>query len=104
MSAAAAEPAPAVTAAVEDLVGRFDPDAIDVPGGSARIRLEVVDGDDVDVVVDMPEAWIEPASGEADATAGLIVWKNAQPSASVVARAASSALLTACPAYRSVAR
>jgi len=67
MSAAAAEPAPAVTAAVEELIGRFDADAMDVPRGSARIRLEVVDGDDVDVVVDPPEAWIEPASGDADA-------------------------------------
>ena len=31
-------------AALEDLVGRFNPDDIDVPGGNARIRIEVVDG------------------------------------------------------------
>ena len=41
-------------AALEDLIGRFNPDDIDVPGGSARIRIEVVDGDDFDVVIETP--------------------------------------------------
>jgi pimeloyl-ACP methyl ester carboxylesterase len=67
MSAVAPERVPAVAAAVEKLISRFDPDAIDVPGGSARIRLEVVDGSDFDVVIDLPGAWLEPASGESDA-------------------------------------
>jgi len=54
-------------AALENLIGRFNPDDIDVPGGSARIRIEVVDGEDFDVVIEMPEARIERADGDADA-------------------------------------
>ena len=60
MSAVAPERVPAVAAAVEKLISRFDPDAIDVPGGSARIRLEVVDGSDFDVVIDLPGAGPPP--------------------------------------------
>ncbi|HET6829912.1 MAG TPA: alpha/beta fold hydrolase [Solirubrobacterales bacterium] len=67
MSAAAAERAPDVATVGEKLVERFDPAAIDVPGGAARIRLEVVDGEDHDVVIALPDAWLEPAAGEADA-------------------------------------
>ena len=67
MSTATAEPPTSAAAAIEQLLARFDPDDIDVPGGSARIRLEVVDGEDRDVVIDMPEARLEPASGDPDA-------------------------------------
>lgn len=67
MSTATAEPPTEVAAALEELIARFDPADIDVPGGSARIRLEVSDGDDCDVVIEMPEARLEPASGDADA-------------------------------------
>jgi pimeloyl-ACP methyl ester carboxylesterase len=63
-------------AALEDLIGRFNPDDIDVPGGNARIRIEVVDGEDFDVVIEMPEARIERADGDADArlTADARTW------------------------------
>ena len=67
MSTATAEPPTSAAAAIEQLLARFDPDDIDLPGGSARIRLEVVDGEDRDVVIDMPEARLEPASGDPDA-------------------------------------
>jgi pimeloyl-ACP methyl ester carboxylesterase len=49
------------------MVDRFKPGDIDIPGGSARIRIEVVDGEDVDVIIDLPEARIEPAGGDPDA-------------------------------------
>ena len=63
-------------AALEDLIGRFNPDDIDVPGDNARIRIEVVDGEDFDVVIEMPEARIERADGDADArlTADARTW------------------------------
>jgi len=67
MSAAAAERATEAAMVGEKLVERFDPSAIDVPGGAARIRLEVVDGRDHDVVIAASEAWLEPAEGPADA-------------------------------------
>ena len=57
----------ASAAALEELVDRFNPDDIDVPGGSARIRLEVTDGDDMDIVIELPGARLEPAAGEPDA-------------------------------------
>ena len=46
--------------AIRVLVGRFDPDVIDVPGGSARIRLEAR-GDAWDVLVRDGSAELEPA-------------------------------------------
>lgn len=46
--------------AIRALVRRFDPDAIDVPGGSARIRLEA-SGDAWDVLVRDGSAELEPA-------------------------------------------
>ncbi len=55
-------PAAPVLDALRELAGGFDPERIDVPGGEARIRLEVSDGDDVDAVISMPELRLEPAS------------------------------------------
>lgn len=66
MSPATAEP-PTVAPALEEMIARFDPGLIDVPGGVARIRLEVVDGADLDAVIEMPEARLEPPRGDPDA-------------------------------------
>src|SRR5690348_2733016 len=52
---------------IEEMVARFEPDDFDLPGGTARIRLEVVDGEDFDVVIEMPTARLEPADGRPDA-------------------------------------
>jgi len=65
MTPATAEPA--VELALEEMIARFDPGLIDVPGGAARIRLEVVDGTDLDAVIEMPEARLEPPHGDPDA-------------------------------------
>ena len=46
--------------AIQDLVARFDPDIIDVPGGSARIRLEA-SGEAWDVLIDDDSAEIGSA-------------------------------------------
>src|SRR5512132_3280820 len=43
-----------------ELLDRFDPHVIDVPGGRTRIRLEVTDGHSWDVVVRGEHAWLEP--------------------------------------------
>lgn len=62
------EQSPGAIDALEDLVARFDPDVIDVPGGRARIRLEVSDDRDVDAVVTDDELRLQPRGrGEADA-------------------------------------
>jgi pimeloyl-ACP methyl ester carboxylesterase len=45
---------------LRELLERFDPHVIDVPGGSARIRLVVTDGEAWDVLVRGPHAWLEP--------------------------------------------
>jgi len=75
MSTATQEASPAI-GALEVLAGRFQADDIDVPGGSARIRLEVTDGVDCDAVIVMPEMRLEPVSGNADAllTADTKTW------------------------------
>jgi pimeloyl-ACP methyl ester carboxylesterase len=46
--------------AIGALVGRFDPEAIDVPGGSARVRLDA-SGDAWDVLIRDGSAKLEPA-------------------------------------------
>src|SRR5215218_7107503 len=46
--------------AIQDLVARFDPDVIDVPGGSARIRLEA-SGEAWDVLINDDSAEIGSA-------------------------------------------
>lgn len=58
MATATCEPAAATDDALQTLVGRFDHEVIDVPGGRARIRIEVTDGEDLDVEIEMPEARI----------------------------------------------
>ncbi|MEO7197979.1 MAG: alpha/beta fold hydrolase [Solirubrobacterales bacterium] len=75
MSSATAE-APAVLDSLQTLVDRFDPRDIDVPGGEARIRLRVRDGDACDAVITLPDVRIEPAGGHADTvlTADAATW------------------------------
>ena len=65
-SATAEAPATAI-AALEELAARFEPGDIDVPGGSARIRLEVTDGRDLDAVIEVPSIHLGPPAGSPDA-------------------------------------
>jgi pimeloyl-ACP methyl ester carboxylesterase len=76
-SATAEAPATAI-AALEELAARFEPGDIDVPGGSARIRLEVTDGADCDAVIELPSVHLEPPSGSPDArlSAGTRTWES----------------------------
>src|SRR2546421_645229 len=60
MSASTAAPAGYAPGVLRELIDRFDPHVIDVPGGRARIRLEVTDGDSWDVLVRGAHAWLEP--------------------------------------------
>jgi pimeloyl-ACP methyl ester carboxylesterase len=60
MSASAAAPAASPTDVLRDLIDRFDPHVIDVPGGSAIVRLEVTDAESWDVILRGPHAWLEP--------------------------------------------
>ena len=53
--------------AIDELVARFNPDDIDVPGGTARIRLAVTDGEDWDAVVAGGDISLVPAEGDPDA-------------------------------------
>jgi len=59
--------APASLSPIDRLAERFEPDDMDVPGGRARIRLEVTDGDDRDAVIDGGALELEDARGRADA-------------------------------------
>jgi pimeloyl-ACP methyl ester carboxylesterase len=58
MSASA--PAASPPGILKELIDRFDPHVIDVPGGRARIRLEVTDGESWDVLLRGSRAWLEP--------------------------------------------
>ena len=60
MSASAAAPAARPPDVFQELLDRFDPQVIDMPSGSARIRLEVADGDSWDVLLRGSRAWLEP--------------------------------------------
>src|SRR4051812_32959457 len=60
MTASAAAPVAYPPEVLSELIDRFDPHVIDVPGGSARIRLEVADADSWDVLVRGAHAWLEP--------------------------------------------
>jgi predicted esterase len=64
-------------AGIAALVERFDPDAIDVPGGVARIRLGVVNEAAWDAVIEEGRLELEPAAGEPDAilSAGRSTWR-----------------------------
>ncbi len=63
-------------AGLSALIERFDPDVIDLPGGSARIRLIVDGGDEWDALIEGGEIRLEPAG-------------NAQPDALLSADAAT---------------
>ncbi len=54
-------------AAAEKLLERLLPRDLDLPGGSARLRLATGDGDEVDVLLDGQGGRIEEASGRPDA-------------------------------------
>ena len=63
-----AMPATAIRTAPEDLrllAERFDPDVIDVPGGRARIRLEVTAGEAWDALIDGPDLRLDRAAEDA---------------------------------------
>jgi len=68
--------APTAAPALEEMIARFDPGVIDVPRDAARIRLEVIEGADMDVVIEMPGARLEPPRGDPDARliADLRTW------------------------------
>jgi pimeloyl-ACP methyl ester carboxylesterase len=68
MTTAAASRPPAGIVALAD---RFDPDAIDIPGGRARIRLEVADETAWDAVVDYGGLVLERAAPDVEADALL---------------------------------
>ncbi|MFL5870823.1 MAG: alpha/beta fold hydrolase [Solirubrobacterales bacterium] len=64
----ATRPAPAAPPAMLDaLLERYEPEAIDLPDGPARIRLTVEGEGEWDAVCAREGAWIEPARGEPDA-------------------------------------
>lgn len=63
--------APASIEALEVLAARFEPDDIDVPGGRARIRLEVAGGRDHDAVIEDGVLRLEPARGRGEPDARL---------------------------------
>src|SRR5919201_3406585 len=56
----ASAPAASPPGILKELIDRFDPHVIDVPGGRARIRLEVTDGESWDVLLRGSRAWLEP--------------------------------------------
>ena len=59
-----------------DLVSRFDPGDIDVPGGTARIRLNAGDAGTADALIEGGIARLVPPDGDADARleADVSVW------------------------------
>jgi pimeloyl-ACP methyl ester carboxylesterase len=67
MSAPAHRTAAQPPAGIAALVERFDPDAIDVPEGVTRIRLEVTDEAAWDAVIDAGRLELEPVAGDPDA-------------------------------------
>ncbi|MEA2346947.1 MAG: hypothetical protein QOG62_734, partial [Thermoleophilaceae bacterium] len=65
-------------APLDQLLERFDPDVIDVPGDRARIRLAVTDGEDMDAVIERGRIHLTPAAGRPDAllTADTDTWRR----------------------------
>ena len=62
---------------LQELIARFDPEALDVPGGTGRVRLAC--GDEAwDAVLDGEGARLEPAVGRPDALlqADTSTWRN----------------------------
>jgi pimeloyl-ACP methyl ester carboxylesterase len=61
-----------------DLVSRFDPGDIDVPGGMARIRLDAGDAGTMDALIEGGIARLVPPDGHADArlVADMSVWEE----------------------------
>jgi len=80
MSTSAGPRAAHPPAILRELLDRFDPHVIDVPGGRARIRLEVTDGDSWDVLVRGVHAWLEPpledAAPDALLSADTATWER----------------------------
>jgi pimeloyl-ACP methyl ester carboxylesterase len=80
MSASAAAPAARPPEVFRELLDRFDPNVIDVPGGSARIRLAIADGDSWDVRLRGSHARLEPpiegAEPDALLRADTATWKR----------------------------
>ena len=76
MSATAAAAAP--PDALEALVERYDPRAIDLPRGRARVRLEVTGAGHWDALLDRESAQLAPPSGEPDAllVADAATWRR----------------------------
>jgi pimeloyl-ACP methyl ester carboxylesterase len=66
MSTATAAPSSALES-LHTLAERFRAGDMDVPGGAARIRLDVIDGTGLDAVISMADLTLEPASGSPDA-------------------------------------
>lgn len=66
-------------ASLATLIGRFDRSAIDIPSGSARIRLVVRDGRDWDAVISPGEIDLRPAGGskqDAELSADRVAWQR----------------------------
>ncbi len=80
MSGTATGPAAGSLGALQALAARYDPAAIDVPGGRARIRLGVRDGSDRDALISGDDLRLEPADGgkRADAllSADIATWRS----------------------------
>jgi pimeloyl-ACP methyl ester carboxylesterase len=69
----------AAPAALVALIERFDPEVIDVPSGSARIRLEVRDEREWDAVISSHGVDLRPAEGsdyDAELSADAATWRR----------------------------
>lgn len=69
----------AAPAALVALIDRFDPEVIDVPSGSARIRLEVRDQREWDAVISSRGVNLTPAEGssyDAELSADAATWRR----------------------------
>jgi pimeloyl-ACP methyl ester carboxylesterase len=78
MATAASSPQ-APPEALSDLLERFDPDVIDVPGGTARIRLEVTGQRAWDAVIRNGEVRLRPPAGpqpDAELAADAATWRK----------------------------
>ncbi|HEU0023212.1 MAG TPA: alpha/beta fold hydrolase [Thermoleophilaceae bacterium] len=80
MTVAAARPVTqAPSAGIGALADRYDPDAIDLPGGKARVRLRIDGGRVWDAVLTRRRLSLEPPSGgepDASLTADTATWRR----------------------------